>query len=145
MRRTERYVFPARAIALSWFNVNIMKGHEFLTSFGILHRDISENNIVLGVYPWEERGYLIDFDMTILQDAEEPTQAPSTQSDNQPPHPTGESSTKTPQGDQTKHMKGVRTVGILITLVSGRFMTSSEGYLPLHFVQRTLGLQTHPI
>ncbi|KAF8433720.1 hypothetical protein L210DRAFT_544965 [Boletus edulis BED1] len=42
-------------------------GHELLTSIGILHRDISENNIVLGLYPWQERGYLIDFDMAILQ------------------------------------------------------------------------------
>lgn len=29
--------------------------------------------MVLGLYPWEERGYLIDFDLAILQDAEEPS------------------------------------------------------------------------
>ncbi|KAN0081264.1 hypothetical protein V8E55_008888 [Tylopilus felleus] len=96
-----------------------IKGHEFLTSIGILHRDVSESNIVLGFYPWEERGYLIDFDMTILQDAEEPTQAPSTQSDNRPPHPTGESSTKTPQGAQTKHMKGGTFPYISFNVLSG--------------------------
>ena len=48
------------------------QGHEYLTKIGILHRDISENNIVLARRPGEgERGYLIDFDMAILQDAEE--------------------------------------------------------------------------
>ncbi|KAF8138770.1 hypothetical protein EV363DRAFT_1414249, partial [Boletus edulis] len=50
-------------------------GHEYLTKIGILHRDISENNIVLGLRPEEQRGYLIDLDMAILQNAEEPTQA----------------------------------------------------------------------
>ncbi|KAF8138767.1 hypothetical protein EV363DRAFT_1394200 [Boletus edulis] len=49
-------------------------GHEYLTKIGILHRDISENNIVLGLRPEEERGYLIDLDMAILQNADEPTQ-----------------------------------------------------------------------
>ena len=48
------------------------QGHEYLTKIGILHRDISENNIVLARRPGEEeRGYLIDFDMATLQDAEE--------------------------------------------------------------------------
>ncbi|KAF8445012.1 hypothetical protein L210DRAFT_3531725 [Boletus edulis BED1] len=49
-------------------------GHKYLTEIGILHRDISENNIVLGLRPEDERGYLIDLDMAILQNAEEPTQ-----------------------------------------------------------------------
>ena len=52
-----------------------MPGHEYLTTIGILHRDISENNIVLGLRPGDERGYLIDLDMAILQNAEEPTEA----------------------------------------------------------------------
>ena len=43
------------------------QGHEYLTKIGILHRDISENNIVLARRPGEERGYLIDFDMATLQ------------------------------------------------------------------------------
>ena len=47
------------------------QGHEYLTKIGILHRDISENNIVLARRPGEERGYLIDFDMATLQDPEE--------------------------------------------------------------------------
>ncbi|KAF8434994.1 hypothetical protein L210DRAFT_3551561 [Boletus edulis BED1] len=51
-----------------------LSGHKYLTEIGILHRDISENNIVLGLRPEDERGYLIDLDMAILQNAEEPTQ-----------------------------------------------------------------------
>ena len=50
-----------------------MEGHEYLTSIGLLHRDINENNIVLGRRPGDERGYLIDFDMAILQESEKPT------------------------------------------------------------------------
>ena len=52
-----------------------MPGHEYLTTVGVLHRDISENNIVLGLRPGDERGYLIDLDMAILQNAEEPSEA----------------------------------------------------------------------
>ncbi|KAF8434990.1 hypothetical protein L210DRAFT_2541171 [Boletus edulis BED1] len=51
-----------------------LSGHKYLTEIGILHRDISENNIVLGLRPEDERGYLIDLDMAILQNTEEPTQ-----------------------------------------------------------------------
>ncbi|KAF8434984.1 hypothetical protein L210DRAFT_3551514 [Boletus edulis BED1] len=51
-----------------------LSGHKYLTKIGILHWDISENNIVLGLRPEDERGYLIDLDMAILQNAEEPTQ-----------------------------------------------------------------------
>ena len=107
-----------------------MKGHEFLTSIGILHRDVSENNIVLGLYPWEERGYLIDFDMAILQDAEEPTPVSSTQSDCQPLQATGESSTKTPPPGQTTHVKGLRTVGVFMTLVSYICQHHRKGTFP---------------
>ncbi|KIJ07780.1 hypothetical protein PAXINDRAFT_102811, partial [Paxillus involutus ATCC 200175] len=53
-------------------------GHQYLTSIGVLHRDISENNIVLARRPGEERGYLIDFDMAILQEPEQPTEAAAT-------------------------------------------------------------------
>ena len=120
-----------------------MKGHEFLTSIGILHRDISENNIVLGVYPWEERGYLIDFDMAILQNAEEPTQASSMKSANQLPQPTEQSSSKLAQADETKHVKGLRTVCIFVTPVYCRSLTSSQGNLPLHFFQCAPGRETH--
>ena len=95
-----------------------MTGHEFLTSIGILHRDISENNIVLGVYPWEERGYIIDLDMAILQDAGQPTQlrSSSTTSANQLSQPTKQSTSLPVQLGGTKHIKGLRTVGILRAL-----------------------------
>ena len=72
----------------------------------ILHRDISENNIILGVHPWEERGYLIDFDMAILQNAEEPTQVSSTKSGIQLPQSAEQNSAKPAQPDETKHVKG---------------------------------------
>ncbi|KAF8836932.1 hypothetical protein BDN67DRAFT_983581 [Paxillus ammoniavirescens] len=49
-------------------------GYQYLTSIGILHRDISENNVVLARRPGEERGYLIDFDMAKLQEPEKPTE-----------------------------------------------------------------------
>ncbi|KAF8546007.1 hypothetical protein OG21DRAFT_1270888 [Imleria badia] len=91
-------------------------GHEYLSSIGILHRNISENSIVLGLYPWEERGYLIDFDIAILQDAEEPTQVSSTQSSNQLLQLTQRNSTKPSQPHETKHVKGLRTVGMFTDL-----------------------------
>ncbi|KIJ07673.1 hypothetical protein PAXINDRAFT_173363 [Paxillus involutus ATCC 200175] len=53
-------------------------GHQYLTSIGVLHRDISENNVVLARRPGDERGYLIDFDMAILQEPEKPTEAAAT-------------------------------------------------------------------
>ena len=93
-----------------------MTGHEFLTSIGILHRDISENNIVLGVYPWEERGYIIDFDMAILQDAKQPTQqvqSSSTPPVNQLPQPTKQNTPSPVQPDGTKRIKGHCMVCIL--------------------------------
>ncbi|KAH7919348.1 hypothetical protein BV22DRAFT_1040991 [Leucogyrophana mollusca] len=41
-------------------------GHQWLVGQGFLHRDISENNIVLALRPTEpQRGYLIDFDMAV--------------------------------------------------------------------------------
>ena len=94
-----------------------MKGHEYLTSIGILHRDISENNIVLGLYPWQERGYLIDFDMAILQEAEEPTCALSTQPSIQVQQPAQGSYSLSAEVDKKRRMKGLRTVRILPNLM----------------------------
>ena len=92
-----------------------MPGHEYLTTIGILHRDISENNIVLGLRPGDERGYLIDLDMAVLQNAEEHTQllpAPS-------PDPllecADEESFTPPQSNNNKPMKVLRTVRALLT------------------------------
>jgi serine/threonine protein kinase len=92
-----------------------MPGHEYLTTIGILHRDISENNIVLGLRPEHERGYLIDFDMAILQNAEQPTQrVPATLDD--PFLGCGPQKSFTPyQSDNNKPMKALRTVSTLLT------------------------------
>ncbi|KAF8450224.1 hypothetical protein L210DRAFT_3755871 [Boletus edulis BED1] len=86
-------------------------GHEYLTKIGILHRDISENNIVLGLRPEEQRGYLIDLDMAILQNAEEPTQAQA-----QPVKPRTRLSTRStqkssilPEPDSKQPMRALRT------------------------------------
>ncbi|KAF8448663.1 hypothetical protein L210DRAFT_3522817 [Boletus edulis BED1] len=84
-------------------------GHKYLTKIGILHRDISENNIVLGLRPEDERGYLIDLDMAILQNAEEPTEP-------EPVKPRTRCSTRSTQKssifselDSKKHMRALRT------------------------------------
>ena len=92
-----------------------MVGHEYLTKIGILHRDISENNIVLGLRPGDERGYLIDFDMAILQNAEEPTRhVPVALGDSLLEY-TRQKSSNLPQPDSKKHMKALRTVRTPLT------------------------------
>ena len=91
-----------------------MPGHEYLTTIGILHRDISENNIVLGLRPGHERGYLIDFDMAILQNAEQPTQPVSATSDDPFLGCAVPESFTPPQSDDYKPMKALRTVRIRI-------------------------------
>ncbi|KAF8141272.1 hypothetical protein EV363DRAFT_1307647 [Boletus edulis] len=86
-----------------------LSGHKYLTKIGILHRDISENNIVLGLRPEDERGYLIDLDMAILQNAEEPTEP-------EPVKPRTRCSTRSTQKssifsepDSKKPMRALRT------------------------------------
>ena len=91
-----------------------MPGHEYLTKSGILHRDISENNIVLGLRPGDERGYLIDLDMAILQKAEEATQpVPATLDDPYLEYTSQKSSTLL-QPENKKLMKALRTVRTLL-------------------------------
>ncbi|KAF9231150.1 hypothetical protein BU15DRAFT_68575 [Melanogaster broomeanus] len=87
-----------------------LRGHEYLTQIGILHRDISKNNIILGRRPGEEMGYLIDFDMAILQEPEEPTEAAATSKpkglrkvDDTP------RSSSPIQADESKPIKALRT------------------------------------
>ena len=90
-----------------------MVGHEYLTKIGILHRDISENNIVLGLRPGHERGYLIDLDMAILQNAEERTQLLSAPLSLDPSlEYTAQESFTPPQSDNNKPVKALRTVRI---------------------------------
>jgi serine/threonine protein kinase len=92
-----------------------MPGHEYLTTIGILHRDISENNIVLGLRPGDERGYLIDFDMAVLQDAEERTQLLPALSPDPSLEWVDQESFTPPQSDNNKPMKALRTVRTLLT------------------------------
>ena len=107
-----------------------MEGHQFLTSIGILHRDISENNVVLGLYPWEERGYLIDFDMAILQDAEEPTSisSPCAGSDNDDDDDSlgnaEQSSTTAAKPEEKNPVKALRTVSTFINISHCHHLTS---------------------
>ena len=92
-----------------------MAGHEYLTTIGILHRDISENNIVLGLRPGDERGYLIDLDMAIMQNAEEPTQPVPAPHDDTFLGWDAQTSFTPPQSDNKKPMKALRTVGVLLS------------------------------
>ncbi|KAF8550236.1 hypothetical protein OG21DRAFT_1525255, partial [Imleria badia] len=85
-------------------------GHEYLTKIGLLHRDISENNIALGLYPWQERGYLIDFDMDILQKAEKATSVSSTEPDDELSKPAEQSTSSLLMHDEKMAVKALRTV-----------------------------------
>ena len=120
-----------------------MTGHEFLTSIGILHRDISENNIVLGIYPWEKRGYIIDLDMAILQDAKQPTQVSSAEIAKRLSRYPEKTTIQLVQPDGAKHVKGLRTASMIRTLLHGRSLTLSQGYLSIHFVQRAQGQEAY--
>ncbi|KAF8141235.1 hypothetical protein EV363DRAFT_1307511 [Boletus edulis] len=86
-----------------------LSGHKYLTKIGILHRDISENNIVLGLRPEDQRGYLIDLDMAILQNAEEPTQPEPIKPRIRRSRRSTERSSALPQPDSTKPMRALRT------------------------------------
>ncbi|KAH7890584.1 hypothetical protein F5I97DRAFT_2071222 [Phlebopus sp. FC_14] len=51
-------------------------GHQYLVQIGILHHDISENNILLALIPGLIRGYITDFDMAIPYQKTVPQQQP---------------------------------------------------------------------
>ena len=86
-----------------------MAGHEYLTSIGLLHRDISENNILLGRRPGDERGYLIDFDVAILQEPEELT--PAIPLGDLPRYRQYVENDPASELDGKRPVKGLRTVG----------------------------------
>jgi serine/threonine protein kinase len=44
---------------------NTNAGHESLCNAGILHRDISEGNIMLDMDPKNPKGWLIDLEMAV--------------------------------------------------------------------------------
>ncbi|KAH8115105.1 hypothetical protein DFH11DRAFT_1591440 [Phellopilus nigrolimitatus] len=62
LKRPMRYFWSLQDFVMAI--ADAMEGHKFLVEKKILHRDISENNIVLALDPSESaRGYLIDLDM----------------------------------------------------------------------------------
>ncbi|KIK83441.1 hypothetical protein PAXRUDRAFT_35479 [Paxillus rubicundulus Ve08.2h10] len=84
-------------------------GHQYLTSIGILHRDVSENNVVLARRPGEERGYLIDFDMAILQGPEKRTED-AVQSEDSSDDDYGMARSSSPiSADEANPLKALRT------------------------------------
>ncbi|KIJ07672.1 hypothetical protein PAXINDRAFT_19155 [Paxillus involutus ATCC 200175] len=103
-------------------------GHQYLTSIGVLHRDISENNVVLARRPGEERGYLIDFDMAKLQKPEKPTEAAATVRTKRKgliDDPGVARSSSPIPSDEVKPLKALR-------------------YNSLHVLQRPVRRETHP-
>ncbi|KAF8836358.1 hypothetical protein BDN67DRAFT_974294 [Paxillus ammoniavirescens] len=63
LRRPVMYFWSAHDFVLGLRDAII--GHGYLVDIGILHRDVSENNIVLGCHPKDTRGYIVDLDMAI--------------------------------------------------------------------------------
>ncbi|KIJ09539.1 hypothetical protein PAXINDRAFT_17370 [Paxillus involutus ATCC 200175] len=63
VRRPVMYFWSAHDFVLGLRDAII--GHAYLVDIGILHRDVSENNIVLGCHPKDTRGYNMDLDMAI--------------------------------------------------------------------------------
>ncbi|KIJ64031.1 hypothetical protein HYDPIDRAFT_112548 [Hydnomerulius pinastri MD-312] len=51
--------------------IGALRGHQFLTHLGILHRDVSESNMVLAIFPSNPRGYIMDFDMAVTYGKEQ--------------------------------------------------------------------------
>lgn len=111
-----------------------------------MHRDISENNIVLGLRPEDERGYLIDFDMAMLQDAEEPTPlapvAPRVPSRRRARAEKMSSFPATAHNKTSKPMKGLRTASTPIVYCRYR-LTRTPGHFSLHVLQCPLGRQAY--
>ncbi|KAF8839894.1 hypothetical protein BDN67DRAFT_969310, partial [Paxillus ammoniavirescens] len=63
LRRPVSYFWSAHDFVLGLRDAII--GHAYLVDIGILHRDVSENNIVLGCHPEDTRGCIMDLDMAI--------------------------------------------------------------------------------
>lgn len=82
---------------------------------GLLHCDINENSIALGLRPWEERGYLIDFDMNTLQKAGEATPVSSAKSDDELYKSAKQRTSSSPKDDAKKTVKVLQTVNISST------------------------------
>ncbi|KAH7887117.1 hypothetical protein F5I97DRAFT_2073641 [Phlebopus sp. FC_14] len=52
---------------------NIASCHQYLVKNNMLHRDVSENNVVLACEPGQPRGCLMDFDMAVRYQVSEQT------------------------------------------------------------------------
>ncbi|KAF9221283.1 hypothetical protein BS17DRAFT_768800 [Gyrodon lividus] len=63
LRRPVAYFWSAHDFVLGLCDA--IKGHAYLVDIGILHRDVSENNIVMGCHPKDTRGCIMDFDMAV--------------------------------------------------------------------------------
>ncbi|KIJ16039.1 hypothetical protein PAXINDRAFT_11078 [Paxillus involutus ATCC 200175] len=63
LQRPVRYFWSIQDFVMGLLGA--VQGHQFLVENGILHRDASENNIVLACHPDDPRGQIMDFDMAI--------------------------------------------------------------------------------
>ncbi|KAF9240282.1 hypothetical protein BU15DRAFT_61607 [Melanogaster broomeanus] len=104
------FVRGLRGAILAHAHVTSRKDMNILLKSGILHRDISENNVVLARRPGEERGYLIDFDMAILPEPEEPATEIVTTEDGDPADIDAVLRASSPiQPDGSEPLKALRT------------------------------------
>ncbi|KAH7884379.1 kinase-like domain-containing protein [Phlebopus sp. FC_14] len=63
LRRPVRYFWSVQDFVQGLLGA--LLGHQYLVEINILHRDVSENNVVLAVDPSDPRGAIMDFDMAI--------------------------------------------------------------------------------
>ncbi|KAH7888975.1 hypothetical protein F5I97DRAFT_776073 [Phlebopus sp. FC_14] len=63
LRRPVRYFWSVQDFVQGL--IGALLGHQYLVEINILHRDVSENNVVLACIPGQLRGAIIDFDMAI--------------------------------------------------------------------------------
>ncbi|KAH7887109.1 hypothetical protein F5I97DRAFT_1107050 [Phlebopus sp. FC_14] len=69
LRRPVRYFWSVNDFVLGLRGAVL--GHLYLLKIHILHRDVSENNVVLACIPGQPRGCLVDFDMAVRYEARE--------------------------------------------------------------------------
>ncbi|KAH7888999.1 hypothetical protein F5I97DRAFT_777924 [Phlebopus sp. FC_14] len=67
LRRPVRYFWSVQDFVQGL--IGALLGHQYLVEINILHRDVSENNVVLACIPGQLRGAIIDFDMAIRYEA----------------------------------------------------------------------------
>ncbi|KIJ17550.1 hypothetical protein PAXINDRAFT_9495 [Paxillus involutus ATCC 200175] len=114
-----------------------MLGHKYL------NHDISENNIVR---PGEEGSYLIDFDMAIFQEPEEPSKAAVTTKREglYEVHDVAKSSSPIP-ADEVKPLEAMRTVNIFSSLSAVYHLYKLKGTTPFAANRKDASLGPHKI